>query len=85
MFGWAAAFNQPLPFDTAAVTNVREYIMCWGPTDEKRDSDIVSYPTCFQMFGLFQYATAFNQPLSLNTSNVDNVRLYLCCPTCQES
>ena len=77
MFEGAAAFNQPLSFDTAAVTNVSAYA-CFESDDsnEKPDSDFL-FPT-LQMEFMFAYATAFNQPLPFNTSAVTNVSTYAC-------
>ena len=36
-----------------------------------------SYPTYYQMYGMFALAAAFNQPLSLDTTSVTNVRVLL--------
>ena len=62
MFRGAAAFNQPLSFDTAAVTNVSAYA-CFESDDsnEKPDSDFL-FPT-LQMHSMFYKAVAFNQDL----------------------
>ena len=77
MFRDAAAFNQPLAFDTASVTNVR-VLLVWSSTQwETRFWFPISYPTYHQMYAMFYGSAAFNQPLSFDTASVTNVRVHL--------
>ena len=53
--------------------------MCRVQLDETPESDsLYSFPTFCQMYSMFSGAAAFNQPLSLNTAKVTDVRVYLC-------
>ena len=74
MFEGAAAFNQPLSFDTAAVTYVSAYA-CFESDDsnEKPDSDFL-FPT-LQMQSMFEGATAFDQDLRHFGGNFSQISL----------
>ena len=78
MFWKAEAFNQPLDFDTARVTNVRAYMLVWSLIT-LRDQILISFflAIYYQMDWMFE-ATSFNQPLDFNTSKVTSVRAYIC-------
>merc|ERR1711935_66325 len=67
MFLGAAAFNQPLSFDTSSVTNMHGIFY---------NAEAFNQPLSFNtssvtnMAGMFWVAAAFNQPLSFDTSSV---------------
>ena len=72
MFSGAAAFNQPLSFNTTKVTDVRVYL-CWVQ-QEKPECDSPLKPNMLQMGYMFDGAAAFNQPIYFDTAKVIDVR-----------
>ena len=72
MFSNAAAFNQPLSFDTANVVDVR---FCLQSNPICNKFSIHYNQSFYQMAVMFSDASAFNQPLYFNTSSVTNVRV----------
>merc|ERR1711935_483263 len=67
MFGYAAAFNQPLSFDTSSVTNMGYMFLGAAAFNQPLSFDTSSVTN---MHGIFYNAEAFNQPLSFDTSSV---------------
>merc|ERR1712106_955089 len=66
-FGYAAAFNQPLSFDTSSVKEMANMF-----NNAKAFNQPLSFNTSSvtNMAGMFWVAVAFNQPLSFDTSSV---------------
>ena len=85
MFAGASAFDQPLSFDTAEVTDVSVYSFVSGQaaqvyslsqTVRIERTHLTKIPP-HQMSRMFQEAAAFNQPLpTFDTTKVTNVRVY---------
>jgi len=73
IFG-ADTFNEPIDWDTGMRSN--DQIECFPPPDLVTESE-QCLGSAMTMRGMFYNAAAFNQPLSLDTASVTNVRLYL--------
>ena len=77
MFAYAEAFNQPVSFDTTKVTSVRIYV-CFESIPNDKDQLLINFlQPYYQMYGMFGYAEAFNQPVSFDTSFVRDVSICL--------
>ena len=70
MFSSAAAFNQPLSFDTSSVTSM--YYM-FGSASAFNQPLSLDTSRVTSMNRMFAAATAFNQPLSFDTSSVTDM------------
>lgn len=68
MFMFAEAFNQPLSFNTANVTDTAAMFTGAKAFNQQLPSFDTAKVT--NMLGMFDTATAFNQPLTFDTSKV---------------
>ena len=79
MFNGAAAFNQPVNFNTSSVENVRIFILSSptmiNPVLTTFLLFLTTIPIYYQMAWMFLGASAFNQPVRFNTAKVEDVRV----------
>ena len=70
----ADTFNEPIDWDTGMRSN--DQTECFPPPDLVTESE-QCLGSATSMEKMFYGAVAFNQPLSLDTAKVTNVRVYL--------